>query len=80
MIDDLIEEIAGKVHQAAQTGQMYATFHYQVLVHARELKNIDPTEFCKRIRVTPGYAREFGKMLALAKLMNELGVAIAPKR
>lgn len=66
-------EIAAKVHKAAQEGKKIAMFHYQILIHAEELKDVDPIEFCKEIGVLESYKTEFKKMLRLAELMKEIG-------
>lgn len=73
----LIQEIAAKVREAARDKKKIAMFHYQVLIHANELKGIDPVDFCREIGVPKTYSTEFGKMLSLAKLMEELGATIS---
>ena len=72
-----IEDIAAKVQGAETKKQKIAMFHYQILIHAQELKNVDATAFCKEIGVPETYATEFRKMLGLARLMEEQGVRVA---
>ena len=38
----MIEEIVKKVREAALSGQKIAMFHYQVIVNAEKLKDLDP--------------------------------------
>jgi len=52
-------------------------FHLQVLRHAPELGNIDPVEFCRLTKVPESYATEFRKMISLARLLREKGLAIS---
>jgi hypothetical protein len=73
----VIEEIAIKVRDAELSGQKIAMFHYQVLVNAEKLKNIDPVAFCNDLGVPESYATEFRKMLSLARLMKEQGVKVS---
>jgi hypothetical protein len=73
----VIDEIAVKVRDAALSGQKIAMFHYQVLVNAEKLKDLDPIAFCKNIDVPETYATEFRKMLSLARLMREQGVKVS---
>lgn len=68
-----IDEIARKVREAEKTKNKIAMFHYQILIHAKELEGVDAIEFCKEIGVNESYATEFRKMLSLAKLMRDEG-------
>jgi hypothetical protein len=52
-------------------------FHYQVLINAEKLKDLDPVAFCKNLGVPETYATEFRKMLSLARLMKEQGVKVS---
>jgi hypothetical protein len=75
----MIDEITRKVREAALGGQKIAMFHYQVLVNAEELKNLDAITFCKDVGVPETYATEFRKMISLARLMKEQGSTISTK-
>ena len=52
-------------------------FHFMVLKHADELASVDPSEFCRRVGMSESFATEFGKMLALRRLMREKSMALA---
>jgi hypothetical protein len=72
----MFETIANQIHVAANQSNKIAMFHFQVLTHAHELDTVDPAEFCRMVKVPESYATEFRKMLSLARLMREQGVAI----
>lgn len=69
----MIEEIRQRIHEAEIDGHKTAMFHYQVLVHARELINVDAVEFCNAVGVPESYSTEFRKMLSLARIIQEQG-------
>jgi len=73
----MIEEIAREIRLGYAERNMTAVFHYQVLIHARELEGFDPETFCRQVGVPASYKTEFRKMMGLAKLMGQLGVRIA---
>ena len=70
------KEIAIKVHEAEKTRDKIAMFHYQILIHADELRGVDAKEFCKEINVPDSYAIEYRKMLKLAEFMKSQRVTI----
>lgn len=72
----IITEIAEAVHNAEREGKKIAMFHYQILIHADELRGVDAIEFCNEINVPESYATEFRKMLSLAQLMKEQGATM----
>lgn len=67
----MIEEIRRRVHQAALDSQKIAMFHYQVLINAEALRDMDAIEFCAAIGVPETYATEFRKMLSLSLVLEE---------
>lgn len=72
----MLDDIRNAIDSAAK-GQKVATFNLQVLVHATELEGLEPEAFCRAVGVTPaGYKTEFRKMLKLARLMDERGLAL----
>ena len=73
----MYEQMANESHQAANDNNKIAMFHLQVLRHAPELGNIDPVEFCRLTKVPESYATEFRKMISLARLLREKGLAIS---
>jgi hypothetical protein len=75
----MINEIARKVREAANSGHKIAMFHYLVLVNAEKLKSLDAVAFCKDLEVPETYATEFRKMISLARLMKEQGTTISTK-
>ena len=72
-----VKDISARVHSAGRNKQKIAMFHFQILIHANELKNVDAVAFCKEVGVPDTYATEFRKMLGLARLMEEQGVRLA---
>ncbi len=72
----MLEEIKTQIHNAARRKHKIAMFHYQVLIHAHELADIDAVDFCKAVCVPESYAIEFRKMLSLDRLMDEEGSRI----
>ena len=53
-------------------------FHYQVLIHAKQLENMNPTDFCRAVLfgVPDSYTVEFQKMLRVAKTIEAHGKKI----
>ena len=72
----LVEEIKNAVDEAADKNQKIAMFHFQVLKNAGALDGMDGKAFCRELSVPESYGREFSKMLALARLMDEGGVRL----
>ena len=67
----MFEEIRQRILEASHSNQKIAMFHYQVLLNANNLINVDPVEFCDAVGVPQSYATEFRKMLSLAQLMRD---------
>lgn len=72
----MYEEIRSAISEASAENNKIAMFHYQVLIHARELTGVDSEEFCRAVGVPVSYATEFRKMLGLARLMESQGTRI----
>ena len=72
----LMDEIAREVQEAERKKKKIAMFHYQVLIHADELRGVDAIDFCREINVPTSYAIEYKKMLSLAELMRDQGMII----
>jgi len=72
----IVQAIADAIHEAERENKKIAMFHFQVLIHANELRGVDAVEFCKEIKVPASYATEYRKMLSLAALMEEQGATI----
>jgi len=72
----IVKSIEEAVHNAERDNKKIAMFHYQILIHADELKGMDAIQFCQEIKVPISYATEFRKMLSLAALMKEKGTTI----
>ena len=72
----MIGEIKKAVHEAASRKHKIAMFHFQVLKHASELKQVDPRQFCREIAVPESYQTEFRKMIRLDQLMRDEGVSL----
>ncbi|HBB94410.1 MAG TPA: hypothetical protein DC054_03390 [Blastocatellia bacterium] len=72
----MIDDIKAAVHAAAGSKRKSAMFHLQILMHADELRGVDPVAFCEELAVPVTYATEFRKMLGLARLMKEQGIRL----
>jgi hypothetical protein len=72
----LTEEIGDAVREAARAKQKIATFHFQILKNAAVLENVHAGDFCRAINVPKTYTTEFGKMLAVARLMKRHGLRL----
>jgi hypothetical protein len=72
----MLQAIAKAVHAAASGNKKIAMFHFQVLSHAHELKDVDPIRFCKAVGVPVSYATEFRKMLGLARVIRHEGLQL----
>lgn len=72
----MFEEIRQRIQEAELAGHKMAMFHYQVLINANELANVDAIEFCMDVGVPESYATEFKKMLSLARLIQEQGLRL----
>lgn len=73
----MYEEIAKQIKVASYARNKIGMFHYQVLLHAHELLDVDPHEFCREVRVPDSFSTEFSKMLKVAKTMKQQGTEIA---
>jgi len=76
---DIIQKIAKDISDAEATRNKVAMLHCSVLIHALELRGIDPHEFCKEVGIADSYATEFSKMLKVAELLQQLGLEIKPR-
>lgn len=72
----MVQAIKQAVDAAALTHQKIAMFHFQVLTNAAALEGVDPSAFCEELGVPETYKTEFGKMLALARVMREQGARV----
>jgi hypothetical protein len=72
----VIEQIKTAVHQAAAQNQKIAMFDYQILTNAKALEGLKVETFCRDVGVPLSYHIEFRKMMALAKLLEELGAKV----
>ncbi len=76
--DELILEIKTELVKAAKERKKTETFHSLVILHADELAEVDPNEFCRRTDLSPPYATEFRKMVAARRRLREMGFNITP--
>jgi hypothetical protein len=72
----IAKEIAETIQEAEREGKKVAMFHYQILIHADDLRGVNALDFCKEIKVPESFATEFRKMLSLAEIMKEQGAVI----
>ena len=73
---DIIQTIKQDLKKAAEDKHKIAAFHSLVLLHADELSDFDPAEFCRLVEVPATYQTEFRKMLAVARHLDQLGYSI----
>ena len=78
----MYEEIAKHIKIASFSRSKSAMFHYQVLLHADELIDVDPKirKFCREVGMEESYAVEFSKMLKVSKIMKQQGMEITNTR
>jgi hypothetical protein len=75
----IVELFSQELARAEAEHRKMAVFHSLVLIHATELDGHDPLEFCRSVGLTDAYQTEFRKMISVAKLLPELGVALTRK-
>ena len=75
----MYEEIAKRIADGYDNRNMTAVFHFQVLKNAHLLTGVDPVEFCRIVGVKDSYQTEYRSMMAVAKLMAQLGVELTEK-
>ena len=73
---DIIKTIKQDLKRAAEEKHKVAALHSLVLLHADSLSDLDPAEFCRLVEIPDTYQREFRKMLAVARYLDELGYSI----
>jgi hypothetical protein len=73
----MYDEIAREIREAAQERNKIGMFHYQVLINAKQLEDVNPTDFCRAVGVPDSYTVEFQKMLRVAKTIEAHGKKIA---
>jgi len=74
----MFEEIKKAIDEATIERAKTEMIHYQVLIHAKVLTNVDPLEFCNAVGIKPSYAEEFVKMIKLGLYIIESGGAVTP--
>ena len=52
---NIIDKINNNLINSEREGNKTAEFHYQVLINADELRDIDAEEFCQKLSLTDGY-------------------------
>lgn len=72
----IVEQIKAAIDSARPKKQQTAMFHLQVLINAHELEGVDGAEFSKEVGLAPSFKTEFDKMIALARLIKQLGKKI----
>ncbi len=72
----MYEEITGEIRRAARERKKTAMIHYQALIHAEELADVHPADFCRKVGIEDTWAVEVRKMLDLAKLLKERGIRL----
>lgn len=68
----MVEQIKNAIH-GVKRGKRVPMIHYQFLKNAAELEGVDAVAFCRELAIQPTYAIELRKMIALARLMREMG-------
>lgn len=72
----MYDEIAREIREAALERNKMGMFHYQVLINAKLLEDVNPIDFCRAVGVPDSYTVEFQKMLRVAKTIEEHGKSI----
>lgn len=73
---ELLERIKSELQVAEREKRKMATFLSLVLIHANELRTLDPSEFCAQVGVPDSYRAEFQKMLAAERALAGMGYHI----
>ena len=76
----MYEDIAKQIRTASSDRSKSGMFHYLVLLHADQLEDVDPREFCREVGMEASYTREFSKMLKVSKIMKQQGMEITKTR
>jgi hypothetical protein len=76
----MLEEIAREIATATKHRRKAVAIHFQVLKNADQLSGMDAREFCRKVGIEEAWAIEFKKMINLAKLLQEQGLELAPRR
>lgn len=76
----MYSEIADRIKSATLSGNKTSMFHLQVLLHAKQLADVDPVEFCRLVGAQDSYKTEFRKMLKVAELMEQEGIILTPSK
>jgi hypothetical protein len=79
MVSASFETLKTAIHNGAKRKSKMAAFHSQILIHAAELQDVHPAEFCKIIDVPATYQTEFRKMIAAARELSELSYTVQKK-
>ncbi|WP_411728185.1 hypothetical protein [Methyloglobulus sp.] len=66
----LLDNIRTALYRAEKEKKKAAILHSLVLIHAIELKNLEPLEFCILLGIHESYKREFLKMLAVSRVLR----------
>ena len=72
----LFERIRSQIQEAEEHKEKVAMLHYQILINADKLCDINPDDFCKAVEIAPIYQVEFRKMLKLAKMIDKQSMKI----
>ncbi|GEM_PF-6470734 len=55
----MYDEIARKIREAARERNKMGMFHFQVLINAKQLEDVNPTDFCRAVGVPDSFTVEF---------------------
>lgn len=72
----MFEVIAQEISNASARREKAVMIHFQVLINADRLGEIDGLEFCKKVNIEPSWAIEFKKMMNLARFLKANGISI----
>jgi hypothetical protein len=75
----IVKQIANDILSASIDNNKSVMFHYSVLLHANELRDVDPIAFCQEVGVPESYKTEFRKMIKLAEFMKQMGMKVTPR-
>jgi hypothetical protein len=75
----MLKKIAQEIASAEMHRGKSAEVHFQVLINAERLENVDPERFCDEVGIERSWALEYRKMLKLSRLLRERGYSIVKK-
>ena len=72
----LLKSIASRIKEAERQNKKTAMFHFQILIHAEELRGENALEFCREVGMKDSFATDFKKLMSLSQMMKDEGYVL----